>query len=169
VSDRKPTQRDYEMVRDMLRQFRAAQETLLHSSDGGGDAKPWAMPRTWTIEMRELERCLGVLARRKPFLHRQVMSRYVDPVVSRRTMRGRFDRKAGVDVLVWPDLGTAAEVRTFAKLPEHAATNQYTCLIASWPSTVNKILVAEAVEFLVREFRMSSAVGPALPAEMLAA
>lgn len=161
-----PTPRDYEMVRDMLRQFRAAQETMLHSSDGGGDAKPWAMPRTWTLEMRELERCLGVLAYRDPLLHRQVMSRYVDPVVSRRTMRGRFN---SVGLLVWPDLGAATEVRTSAKLPEHAKTNQYTCLVASWPAWVNKVLVSEGIEFLVREYRDGSAVGPSMPFEMLPA
>jgi hypothetical protein len=60
-------------------------------------------------------------------------------------------------------------VRTFAKLPEHSSTNQYSCLVASWPAWVLKPVVEDGVEFLLREFRVLSAVGPALPAEMLAA
>lgn len=163
-----PTVGDRDLVAAMLRQFRAAQETLLRGEGGDRDA-PWSMPLTWTPEMRELERCLNVLAYRRPVLHRQVMSRYVDPVLSRRTMKGRVSRRGAVEVTAWPDLGACAEVRSFAKLPEHGSTNQYTCLVASWPGWVNKSLVELAVDFLVREFRSPSAVGPALPAEMIAA
>lgn len=165
---RNPSDRDREMVGEMLRQFRAAQETLLRSSGGGSGNVP-LMPRTWTPEMRELERCLGVLARCRPGVHRQVMARFVDPVLARRTMVGRLVRRGGGDVMVWPQLGGCAEVRSFAKLPEHEKSNQYSCLVASWPSWVNKVVVNSGIEFLVGEFVVSGAVGPALPAEMLAA
>ena len=163
-----PSPHDRAMIVEMLRQFRAAQEVLLHGEGGSSNWGP-SMPKTWTGEMKELERCLGLLAYRKPLLHRQVMSRYVDPVVSRRKMKGRLTRRGPVDEMLWPELGPCAEVRAFAKLAEYGSSNQYTCLVASWPSWVCKPTVELGVDFLVGSFTSRSAVGPALPPEMVAA
>ena len=128
------------------------------------------MPKTWTAEMRELERCLEVLARSKPRLHRQVMACYVDPTIGRRKMRGRMERRGKADVMVWPQLGPCAHVLKWAKLPEAGKASEYSCVVATYPSWVNKPLVALAVACLLREYEPpSDAVGPALPAEMLAA
>lgn len=159
---------DREVVVSMLRSFRAAQETLLRGEGSRGGVL--GMPLTWTLEMRELERCLGVLARRRPRLHRMVMARHVDPVIGRRTLRGRLERRGGVESMVWLDLGPCAEVRSFAKLPEAGRANEYTCLVASWPAWVLKPQVELGVDMLVRLFvPPSAAVGPALPVEMVAA
>ena len=164
-----PTDRDRETIVAMLQQYRAAQETLLRG-DFGSTGKPKLMPSTWTPEMRELERCLGLLCRAKPKHHRHVMAKYVDPLVSRRTMVGRVRKQAFRDVMVWPQLGANAMVLTSAKLPEHKGTSTYTCLVASWPAWVNKPVVAEGVELIARWYvPPSEAVGPALPLEMVAA
>ena len=158
-----PTQRDRDTIVAMLQQFRAAQETLL-CSEAGGDGNGWKMPKTWTPEMIELDRCLGLLARAKPKHHRHVMSRYVDPVVSRRTMAGRMTRRGARETMVWPQLGPNCEVRIFQKLPEHKSTSTYTCLIASWPGWVNKPLVEQGLSWLLDWYTPpSEAAGPALP------
>ena len=162
-----PTPQDHETIVAMLQQFRAAQETLLRGS-AGSSGNPKLMPQTWTPEMRELERCLALLSRRKPKHHRHVMARYVDPQISRRTMVGRV--KNGLrQTMVWPQLGPNAAVLTSAKLPEHKGTSTYTCLIASWPAWVNKPTVEHGIDLLVGWYEPPSAVGPALPLEMVAA
>lgn len=159
-----PTVQDRETIIAMLGQFRAAQETLL--SGGFGDpSNVKKMPKTWTPEMKELERCLALLSRRKPKVHRHVMARHVDPTISRRTMAGRVQKHAFRETVVWPQLGPNAAVLTSAKLPEHKGTSTYTCLVASWPSWVNKPTVELGVDFLVSWYEPPSAVGPALPAE----
>jgi hypothetical protein len=164
-----PTQRDRDTIIDMLQAFRAAQETLLCGVTGSS-GNPKLMPKTWTPEMRELERCLGQLCRVKPKHHRHVMARYVDPTISRRTMVGRATRRGGIETIVWPQLGPHSAVVTSAKLPEHKGTSTYSCLVASWPTWVNKIVVGEAVDSLVRWYTPpSEAVGPAMPLEMIAA
>jgi hypothetical protein len=167
-----PTQRDRDTIISMLQQFRAAQETLLRSGDTprGGDRAPLRMPQTWTPEMRELERCLALLAYRKPKVHRHVMARHVDPILSRRTMVGRATKRGGTELIIWPQLGPCAEVRTSAKLPEHKGTSVYSCLLASWPAWVNKPTVEAGIDTLVRWYEPPTAsVGPALPLEMVAA
>ena len=164
-----PTAQDRDTIVAMLQQFRAAQETLLRSEAGSG-GNPHLMPKTWTPEFRELERCLSHLARARPKHHRHTMARYVDPVIARRTMAGRVTRRGNVETMVWPQLGPNAAVLTSAKLPEHKGSSTYTCLVASWPAWVNKPVVEEAVDCLVRWFTPpSEAVGPALPLEMVSA
>ena len=163
-----PTAQDRETIIAMLGQFRAAQETLV--SGGFGDpTKVRGMPKTWTPEMRELERCLSMLSRAKPKHHRHVMAKYVDPVVSRRTMVGRVQKHAFRDKMVWPQLGPNAQVLTSAKLPEHKGTSTYTCLVASWPAWVNKPIVDLGIDWILRCYEPPSAVGPAMPVEMVAA
>jgi hypothetical protein len=164
-----PTQRDRETIIQMLQAFRAAQETLLRSSTGSS-GNPKLMPKTWTPEMRELERCLSHLCRTKPKHHRHVMARYVDPVIARREMVGRIKNQGAKQVMVWPQLGPHTAVLTSAKLPEHKGSSTYTCLVASWPSWVNKPTVEHAVDCLVRWYQPPcEAVGPAQPLEMVAA
>ena len=164
-----PTPQDRDTIIAMLGQFRAAQETLL--SGGFGDpANVKKMPKTWTPEMRELERCLSRLSRTKPKHHRHVMARHVDPLIARRIMVGRIKNQGAKQVMQWPQLGPNAQVLTSAKLPEHKGTSTYTCLVASWPAWVNKPTVEHGVDCLVRWYSPpSSAVGPALPLEMIAA
>lgn len=167
-----PSIRDRETIINMLQQFRAAQETLLRSGDTprGGDRAPHQMPKTWTPEMRELERCLSVLAHKKPQIQRHVMARHVDPALSRRTMVGRQTKRGTKDTISWPQLGPHAEVRTSAKLPEHKGTSVYTCLVASWPTWVLKTTVESGVDLLIRWYvPPTESVGPALPLEMIAA
>lgn len=163
-----PTAQDRETLVAMLTQFRAAQETLLRS-ESRGTGEVMKMPKTWTPEMRELERCLGLLCRSKPKHHRHVMARYVDPLIARRVMVGRAEKHAFKDSIVWPQLGPNAAVITSAKLPEHKGTSTYTCLVASWPAWVNKPTVEYGIDCLVRWFEPPSAVGPSLPVEMVAA
>lgn len=158
-----PSLHDREVIVTMLGQFRAAQETLL--TGGQGDpANVRKMPKTWTPEMRELERCLALLSHRKPKHHRHVMARYVDPLISRRTMAGRVRNHGAQQVMTWPQLGPNAAVLTSAKLPEHKGTSTYTCLVASWPAWVNKPTVEHGVTLLVAWFTPpSESVGPQLP------
>ena len=162
-----PTARDRDTIITMLQQFRSAQETLLCSEAGSG-GNPHLMPKTWTMEMRELERCLSLLAHRKPVHHRHTMARYVDPTVARRTMAGRVTRRGAVETMVWPQLGANAAVITSAKLPEHKGSSTYTCLVATWPSWVNKPTVEQAVSWLMDWYTPpTESVGPALPLEMV--
>jgi hypothetical protein len=164
-----PTQRDRDTIIDMLQAFRAAQETLLCGVTGSA-GNPKLMPKTWTPEMRELERCLSQLCRAKPKHHRHVMARYVDPVLSRRTMVGRVKNQGHKQVIVWPQLGPHAAVLTSAKLPEHKGTSTYTCLVASWPAWVNKPTIEHGIDCLLRWYEPpNAAVGPTLPDEMLVA
>ena len=162
-----PTARDRDTIIAMLQQFRAAQETLLCTEAGTG-GNPHLMPKTWTPEFRELERCLSQLARAKPKHHRHTMARHVDPIISRRTMPGKLARRGSVETIIWPQLGPHAQVLTSAKLPEHKGSSTYTCLVASWPTWVNKPVVEEAIDCLVRWFTPpTESVGPALPLEMV--
>lgn len=166
---KQPTSRDRETIILMLTQYRAAQETLLRS-ESRGDGNPIRMPATWTPEMRELERCLSLLAHRNPKHHRHVMARHVDPTLSRRVMTGRTIRRGGRETIIWPQLGPCSHVVTSAKLPEHKGTSVYTCLIASWPSWVNKPTVDHGISLLVNWYTPpTESVGPALPLEMVAA
>ena len=164
-----PTVRDRDTIVAMLTQYRAAQETLLTGGIGDPD-NVRRMPKTWTPEMRELERCLSRLCRTRPKHHRHVMARYVDPVLARRVMVGRVRNNGAHQVMVWPQLGANSTVVTSAKLPEHKGTSTYTCLVASWPAWVNKPVVEQGVDLLVRWFvPPNEAVGPAQPSEMIAA
>jgi hypothetical protein len=83
-------------------------------------------------------------------------------------MAGRVTKRGALETMVWPQLGPHASVVTSAKLPEHKGSSTYTCLVASWPAWVNKPVVEEAVDCLVRWFTPpTEAVGPALPLEMV--
>lgn len=164
-----PTDHDRDTIIAMLGQFRAAQETLL-CTEARGNGNPHLMPATWTSDMRELERCLGLLCRAKPKHHRHVMARYVDPFIARRTMVGRIKNQGARQTMTWPQLGPNAAVLTSAKLPEHKGTSTYTCLVASWPAWVNKPTVEHGITTLVSWFNPpNEAVGPAQPLEMIAA
>jgi hypothetical protein len=96
------------------------------------------------------------------------MSRYVDPIMSRRVMAGRLTRRGTIETIVWPQLGANSAVITSAKLPEHKGSSTYTCLVAAWPAWVNKPTVEQAVTWLVDWYTPpTEAVGPALPLEMV--
>lgn len=163
------TDRDRDTIIAMLGQYRAAQETLLRS-EARGSGNPHLMPKTWTQDMRELERCLSRLAYQKPLNHRHVMARHVDPLIARRVMVGKIRNHGAQQVMVWPQLGPCSSVLTSAKLPEHKGTSTYTCLVASWPGWVNKPTVERGIDLLVSWFEPpNEAVGPAQPLEMIAA
>ena len=152
-----------EILVELLRRYREAQETLTQS-DGTGGGGVTLMPRTWNPSFRELERCLHVLSGERPKQTRMLLARYVDPTISRKTLVGRREiRAGGREAMTWLNMPPHSEVVTFAKLPEHKSTSVYSCVLASWPAWVRASLVESALQRLEAVF-----VGdPWLPVEML--
>lgn len=127
---------------ELLMNYRVAESTAGRSdAKGSGEQYP-RMPKSWTPSYRELERCLHVMSGDCPKLARQILGRYVDPVTSRKKLVGKVEHKpGGREVLRWKDMPDRSEVLTFTKLPEHGLTNQYTCLVVTWPRWVRASLV----------------------------
>jgi len=147
-----------EIIVEMLRRFRDAQETLCVSQGGGAGVS--LMPKTWNQSFRELERCLHALSAERPKQARMLLARYVDPTVSRRKLVGRRNAKGEV---VFAKLPPHSEIRSYAQLPERGHAHEWDAILASWPKWVQPKAVESGVDRVCALF----AGEPFLPAEFL--
>src|SRR4051794_23697147 len=115
-----------EVLVALLTNYRAAEQ-----GGSGGDGKrsrgrvPMP-PRTWTASYRELERCLHVMSGDAPKQTRQLLARYVDPVVSRRRLIGQRLKDGSVRFVNVPH---HSEVRSYAQLPDRGHANEWDVLL----------------------------------------
>lgn len=148
-----------EIIVEMLRWFRDAQETLTQQN-GTGDGGVTLMPRTWNRSFRELERCLQVLSGERPKQARMILARYVDPTVSRRKLVGRRNNRGEV---VFVKLPPHSEVVSYAQLPERGHAHEWDVVLRSWPVWVRNEPLQHGLDRLEHLFRGD----PFLPAEFL--
>lgn len=139
-----------ETLIEMLKQYREAECTLLHTGDGSGGHTP-QMSVAWNSSFRELERCLHVLTGERPKQTRMLLARYVDSTPTRRRLTGRRDSKGTIR---FPNAGTHLEVRTYVQLADSdRRANEWDCVVIQWPKWVKQQQVNEALTRLEQLYR----------------
>lgn len=131
-----------ETLIEMLKQYREAECTLLHTGDGSGGHTP-QMSIAWNHSYRELERSLHVLTGERPKQTRMLLARYVNATQTRRRLTGRRDSKGAIR---FPSAGTHIEIRSYVHLADtDRKTNEWDCLVLQWPKWVKQQQVSEAL------------------------